>query len=192
MRPKRRLIVAIGGFGAAVLALFVANLVAGSGYGARFLRAEVHEVEADIGIPGVSRVYSALLVNDGWLPTRVKRCDFVDDASAPGRMLAYAVQRWDEQTKRWQNVAELNSHNFCKPYPLGIVESEVTWAWLWPGDSLAGGEEATAARDGFKLGDHARFVVFLGDAGDYQQSIATDAFIITEQPTTSLRLRLKH
>lgn len=55
------------------------------------------------------------------------------------------------------------------------------------------GWEATAARQGFSLGDKARFVVFLGEAGDYRQVLATEPSLIDQRPTVEgVSFRIAH
>jgi hypothetical protein len=114
------------------------------------LHADVIMRGGSIGIPGVTKTYETELNNRGFLPARVTRCEFVDDAGGRGTMIAYAVERWDRSSKRWKTVVDLNNATFCKPYSLGIVWARVTTKWLWPGQSLTTGEEATAARGPFE------------------------------------------
>lgn len=105
---------------------------------------------------------------------------------APGTEVAYAVQRWNESSKQWDTIVQFGKSEFCKPYPLGIVKAKLANGWLWPGRGLSTGEEATAARNGFNVGDHARFLVFTGEAGEHSTSVATPDFIIDEHPQTSV------
>lgn len=156
------------------------------------LRARIFMIRADIGIPGVTKMYGATLRNRGLLPVRTSQCDFVNDAMWHGKTLPYAVQRWDETRKRWEPVAEEPASEFCKPYPLGIIEGKIVDRWLWPGQSVRIGEEATAGRGGFSLGDRARFVIFLRTAGDYKSSVPTNEFVIDEQLQNTTDLRIKH
>jgi hypothetical protein len=156
------------------------------------LRADLVVTNADIGIPGISKMYEATLTNRGLLPVRVTRCNFIDDTLSPGTNVAYAVQRWDGGSKRWATVVEWRQSEFCKPYPLGIVEANLTRSWLWPGQKLSTGEEATAARDGFNVGDRGRFVVFTGTPGDYSSAVLTSEFVIDERPQTDVPLRVRH
>ena len=156
------------------------------------LRARIFTIRADIGIPGVTKMYGATLTNRGLLPVRTSQCDFVNDAMWHGRILPYAVQRWDQAGKQWETVAEEPSSEFCKPYPLGIVKGEIVDRWLWPGQRIKIDAEATAGRGGFNLGDRARFVVFLRAAGDYKSSVPTNEFVIDEQLQNTTVLRVKH
>ena len=61
-----------------------------------------------------------------------------------------------------KTIVRANGEEFCRPYPLGIVQAKLTSRLLWPGQSLSTGEEATAARDGFSIGDKPRFVIYTG------------------------------
>jgi hypothetical protein len=156
------------------------------------LRAKVLTRSEDIGIAGITKMYEATLTNRGFLPARVTQCDFIDDTGSPGTMVAYAVQRWNDSLKQWDMVVEFGKSQFCKPYPLGIVNAKLVNRWLWPGQSLSTGEEATAARGGFAMGDHARFVIFVGAAGDYDSSVATADVTIDELPRPDVNLRVRH
>jgi hypothetical protein len=156
------------------------------------LRAEITVDKADIGIPGVSKMYEARIVNRASWPIRVHYCDFVDDTNSRGTMAAYTVERWDNPTSGWTTIVRMNGDDFCKPYPLGIVSAKLKSKLLWPGQSLSTGEEATAARDGFNVGDRARFVVFAGAAEDSAATLATSAFIIDEHRQTDVPVRVRH
>jgi hypothetical protein len=160
--------------------------------GVRRIRADIIVINVDIGIPGISKMYEGRITNIGFLPVRVKRCDFLDDTLSAGAMVAYAVQRRDATLGNWETVVEIDKEIFCKPYPLGIVEAKLVDGWLWPGRSLGTGEEATAAR-GFKRGDIARFIIFTDAPGDYGSALATPQFTIDEEPDQgSVDLRLRH
>jgi hypothetical protein len=162
-------------------------------YGQRWLVAELITLKVEFAIPGISKAYEAKVVNRGLLPARVDRCDFVDDALSKGRMVAFAVQRWDEKAQAWKSVVQLDGTNFCKPYPLGIMQAKVAHGWLWPGQAISTGQEATAARGAFHRGDRARFVVFLKQPGDYSSSLATESFVIDEEITgPDVGYRVRH
>lgn len=146
----------------------------------------------DFGIPGVTKTYEARITNRSFFPVRVTRCDSITDAGSRQTSLAYAVQRWSADQRRWVLVAQDDKRGFCKPYPLGIIEGDVVRKWLWPGESLSTEEEATAARD-FTIGDRGRFIIFLGEAGNYSSSVTTRAFTIDEHPPpTGVALRIRH
>jgi hypothetical protein len=157
------------------------------------LHADVLVWKGDIGIEGISKLYEAQLTNYAPFPVKVEECDFISDASAPGTMVAYAVERWDRQSGKWAKVVEWDESSFCRPYPLGIAKAHLISKYLWPGQSISTGEEATAARRGFDLGDSARFSVFYGAAGNWKSSLPTGAFRIDELPKNEeLQLRVRH
>jgi len=89
-------------------------------------------------------------------------------------------------------VVEARVSNFCKPYPLGIVKARSTTAFLWPGQSLSTGDEATAAQVPFNVGDKGRFLIFVGAPGDYSLAVPTEDFVIDEHPQTDIPLRVRH
>jgi len=156
------------------------------------LRAELYVESEDLGIPGISKVYGARLVNRGFWPVRVRYCDFVDDAMQRGKMIAYTVERQDSANHNWITVVRANGRDYCKPYPLGIVQAAMKTRLLWPGQSLSTNEEATAARSVFQTGDKARFVVFPENQEDGSSAIPTSDFTIDEHPTTDIPVRVSH
>jgi hypothetical protein len=158
----------------------------------RDVRTKLHVESADLGIPGITKIYDASITNYGHMPVRVTRCNFIDDTMTHGMSVAYAIQRWDDKTKQWRQVLGASRKSFCHPYPLGIIKAELHTAWLWPGQSLSIGEEATAARDDLNIGDQVRFVIFTAEPGDYSSSIATEGFTIDEHSTSDVDFRIRH
>jgi hypothetical protein len=56
-----------------------------------------------------------------------------------------------------------------------------------------GAEEATAVREGFELGDDARFVALAGVTGNMKRAFPTSAFRIDEhQPVGTEPIRVQH
>ena len=157
------------------------------------LHADVIVSNASIGIPGITKMYEAELTNLGVLPVAVTQCEFLDDTFSRGTMVAHSVERWNRTSGRWEPVVNMNSRDFCRPYPLGIVEARLATKWLWPGQSLTTGEEATAARDPLEKGDSARFVVYLRTGETKSTSIPTTGFPIDESPSADAGfLRVRH
>jgi hypothetical protein len=157
------------------------------------LHADAVVRKGDIGIEGISKLYEARLTNYGLYPVKVTVCDFISDAFAHGTMAAYAVERWNRQVGKWETVVVWDKSKFCRPYPLGIVQASLRRKLLWPEQSLWTGEEATAAREGFQVGDSARFSVFSGDAGDWRTALPTSAFRIDERPRfEEVPFRVRH
>ena len=156
------------------------------------LQTDLHVESADLGIPGVTKVYNATITNHGSVPVPITHCEFVDDTQTPGESVAYAIQRWNPPAQSWVEVLGTSRQRFCHPYPLGIIRAKLVRSLLWPRKSLEIGEEATAARDGLNLGDKVRFVLFTGEPGDYKSSLPTEAFTIDERPTSDVDLRVRH
>lgn len=156
------------------------------------LEASISVDKADYGIPGITKVYDASIRNTGGRPIPVSRCNFVDDTNVPGVMVSYALDRWDSASGQWKQLYSESKRWFCKPAPLSIIRANFVRRWLWPGQSLSIGEEATAARDGLKLGDHVRFVIFTDELGDRTHSISTPEFVIDERPTEDFSPRIRH
>jgi hypothetical protein len=147
------------------------------------LHADLVVSKGDVGLEGISKLYEARLTNYGLVPVKVTACDFTTDASAHGTKVAYTVEQWDSRQNKWKPV-EHGEPPFCRSYPLGsISEARLFSAVLWPGQSIATGKEAPAARGSFEIGDYARFLVFTGKQGDWTNAFPTPAFRIDELPT---------
>jgi hypothetical protein len=150
------------------------------------LHADVTVANADIGIPGITKVYNAHLSNFGIFPRRITRCEFVTDTFDRGISIGYRVEQWNEPGGRWIRVMHANNE-YCRPYPLGIARARLTSKWLWPGQTLSTGAEATAARGKLK-GETMRFVI-VADGREFP----TGSFTIDEQlEGTDKGYRLKH
>lgn len=188
VRLMRRVLTTLG----AVALTGIAIVFAASEYDkGSSLRVSIVSESVDIGIPGISKMYHARLVNVGRLPIRVSRCDYIDDTMSKGTQLAYAVERWDVERKTWVRIAVDSEDSFCKPYPLGIIKGNLRSGWLWPGSQLQTSPEATGAR--FKRGDSVRLVVFWGKPGDFERSVVTQPFEIDEQlQDTATPYRISH
>src|SRR5215472_17274857 len=70
------------------------------------LHAEYSVDRADIGIPGVTKMYDARLVNFGSRPVRIEVCAYMDDASAKGQAVAFSVQRFDVRSSSWVTIVD--------------------------------------------------------------------------------------
>jgi len=144
---------------------------------------------ADIGIPGITKMYEARLRNGGLYPALVTCCDYVDDTLSHGQRLAYTVQHWENG--RWASLWEVRPEDFCKPYPLGIVSGKTKLSLLWPSRELTTEQEATGAR--LRKGERARFVIFPRTPGDYQTALYTEPFEIDEQMSQpEVQFRVAH
>ena len=92
-----------------------------------------------------------------------------DGYSLPSVEYPYAVQRFNEAAKSWQTVMDETEKGWCAfPQTDRIGPAET---YLSPGSSVkVMGSEATGAREPFRKGDLARFVVFrnVGARGDWK------------------------
>jgi len=110
--------------------------------------------------------------------TRIQMIDY-NDAGGHGTLVGSKVQKFDPSTRNWEDVFKIDKSEFCRPYPLGMIETQIITKRLWPGQSISSGEEATAARDVFSIGDKARIVAFARDGLTFH----TAAFSIDEHPS---------
>jgi|HubBroStandDraft_6_1064221.scaffolds.fasta_scaffold05836_3 hypothetical protein len=124
------------------------------------MHADVVVRKADYGIEGITKTYEAKLTNYGFVPISITVFNFIDDAFTNGTEVGYTVEKWDPLEKKWGNIFnDADKSSWCHPYPLGIVQGRIVTKRLWPGQSVFGSEEATAASDGFAVGDRARFLI---------------------------------
>jgi hypothetical protein len=148
------------------------------------LHADVSVAKGDIGIPGITKLYNAHVTNFGIFPRRIERCEFLTDAFAHGVSVGYRLQQWDKSSRRWKTVSD-TAAEYCRPYPLGIAQAQLTSKLLWPGQTLSTGEEATGARGDLK-GETMRFVVVANRC-----DLPTATFVIDEE-VQGVGYKVKH
>jgi hypothetical protein len=139
--------------------------------------------DAYIGIPGQTKMYYARLSNYSFWPVSLPACDYVTDDFGKGTELPHAVQRWDPASNSWQTIVDMSGEGFCQPAPLSMIETHHVAKKIWPGSSIEVMEgEATGAREPFRKGDLARFVVFreLDKTGDWLSAIPSVPFLIED------------
>jgi hypothetical protein len=124
------------------------------------LKVEVEARSTDIGIRGITKVYSANLRNVGLRPVRVQICRYVTDALEPGASVAYSIERWNSTRSEWTPYRGSSKAEFCRPYPLGIIKGQLEQIWLWPTSRISTSDGAIQAADGLRIGDQLRFVLF--------------------------------
>ena len=155
--------------------------------------ADVFVSHASIGIPGISKMYEAVLTNNGFWPVAVEKCTYTSDVGENGQMVAYNIQRWDLAKKEWKETHKFALPEFCSPMPTSMGNTHWVKSWLWPGESLSTHEEATAAREPFKIGDAIRFVIVTDVTGSGRDLYATPKFTLDEAPQDQeVRYRLSH
>lgn len=136
---------------------------------------------ADIGIPGITKMYEGHLKNVGPAPVQIQVCDALNDGMGREVHVAHAIERWDVDSKRWKLFWRIPKKEFCRPYPTGILHGEVKEAVLEPGRSISTGDVAIQASDGLRIGDRLRFVIFPNN--DEKTAIPGAEFEIDERPT---------
>ena len=129
-------------------------------------------------------MYWPRLSNYTLLPSKLAACNYVTDAMDPGTEYPYAVQMWNASTNNWDTITDVDWENYCHPYGLGMIQTELVSKRLWPGmsvDVMDG--EATAARAPLQKGDKFRFVVFTSTDRNsaWKTSIASVPSVIQEQ-----------
>ena len=146
------------------------------------IHADLIVFQSSIGIPGITKVYGATLTNYGLLPSLVERCNYISDTATPGAMVAYNIEQWNAEKRAWTRVMELATPELCTP-ELGAGSTKWRRSLLWPGRSIATGEEATGGRQPFKKGDTLRFVVVTDVTGTVRgrSSYPTPSFTLDEQ-----------
>jgi len=150
--------------------------------------------KASIGIPGQTMLYWPELSNFGFWPVPFTACDYISDTLAPGTEYAYGVQRWSPSTKSWDSVSLPDPEWFCQPEPLSKGDTHERRRYIWPGQSVKVMEfEAVGAREEFRLGDLARFVVFRNARRpvDWSAAIPSNAFQI-EDNVEGWGFRIRH
>ncbi|HEX5703770.1 MAG TPA: hypothetical protein VFX97_11265 [Pyrinomonadaceae bacterium] len=146
---------------------------------------------ANIGIPGINSMYAVDVFNYGLLPISLKGCKQGSDISPYYEIVyRYQLERWDPSAADWKQIISLKASDCPKE---ALVSST-----LWPGQSVRIVDwEATAATDGLRVGDNARFVAHaLFDTDDNsagQKTFISQPFPIDEEPTDrSTQYRIKH
>ncbi len=139
--------------------------------------------DANIGIPGQTKMYWARVTNFSFLPVKITGCDYITDAMMPGSEIPYAVQRWNASSKTWETIVPISKEGFCTPVPLSTTETKLVSNWLLPTLSMRIMDgEATGARVPFRKGDMARFVIFtrIENGIDWQNAIPSVPFHIQD------------
>jgi hypothetical protein len=81
------------------------------------LHADLFVHRRDVGFEGISKLYSVKLTNYGFLPATVSACDFIEVTGQRGTAIAYAVEKWNTQSTKWEPVGDWDQSSFCRPHP---------------------------------------------------------------------------
>jgi hypothetical protein len=161
------------------------------------LHVDALSMQSRIGIPGQTHLYWAQLTNFRPWPVLFAACDYVTDVLAPGTEYAYGVQRWDDSSGSWMTISVPDAEWFCRPAPLSKMSADPTRHFIWPGQSVHVMDfEAVGARDEFRHGDLARFVVFRAAtmSVDWSTAVPSESFRIEDNvvDTDSVPFRIRH
>jgi len=136
-----------------------------------------------LGIEGVAKIYDARLTNYGILPATMTVCDYLDYSSSHRTMVAYVIERWDLQLRRWSAVPEWDDFGlrlFCRP-SFEVSETHLVRRLIWPGQSIHVGQVVPPERNGFHIGDYGRFTTFLRADGNRDKALSTAPFRVDQQ-----------
>src|SRR5690349_17999628 len=128
-------------------------------------------------------MYYAQLSNYSLWPVTLPACHYLTDAFEKGMEFPHAVQRWERSSKSWKTIVDMSGDGFCQPAPLSTIEDHLVNRRIWPFSRVEVMDgEATGAREPFRKGDLARFVVFrkLNKSGDWQSAVPSVPFQIVD------------
>ena len=151
--------------------------------------------DASIAIPGQTKMYWPEISNFSFFPVRLPACRPVSDTLNPPLEYAYAVQRFDEQSKSWQTIENFTKFEFCvNPF---TNESGLAHTYLLPGSSVeVMGGSAVGAMDPFRKNDQARWVVFrqVFPSANWNTAVASMPFRIEDdvQRNVDGSFRIQH
>jgi hypothetical protein len=120
--------------------------------------------------------HRAVLVNNGYLPIVVGRCDAVSDAMQADTTVGDAIQRWDTERGIWVTVYQRSE---CKLVPTGVIKATFSYRLLWPGRRLHTHAFFRWTRDpAIHPGDKVRFLVFTQGTERDSPSMASSSFVV--------------
>jgi len=134
----------------------------------------VPAVERELGI---TKIYDMVLVNKSADTLFVNQCEFTDDTLRKYVVTPYALQRWNQDSRKWDTVLA-HSRDYCRGNKWTQARSIKTS--VPPGQKLDVNSDFVGANDAFSYGDRARFLVFLHVPGDYGDVASTPEFRLDE------------
>lgn len=116
----------------------------------------------------------AILVNDGFLPVVVGRCERLSDANQPDTTVGDAIQRWDNERAVWVTVYQRDD---CTSGVGGTAK--FSRKLLWPRRRLHTAPFFHWTQDtNIHLGDKVRFLAFTQSTEQGSPSIPSETFIV--------------
>ena len=160
-----------------ILAVVLASCIAYMFFGQAFLTAECKVERAEIGIAGITKTYSVMLLNRSPLPVRFAGCSVTTDAGEQGIELVTSIEKWNRASDRWVEFWRVPPDDYCNREP-DVLSARRQDYWLWPGKRILTGDIAIQATDGLQMGDLLRWKVFPRGS----VVIASVPFSIDERP----------
>jgi hypothetical protein len=118
--------------------------------------------------------HRAMLVNDGYLPVFVGKCDTVSDAMQPDTTVGDAIQRWDIQRGVWLTAYQRSE---CRSGDWG--SATFSYELLWPGSRLHTSPWFHWTGDTvIRAGDKVRFLVFTKGSASDSTSMPSQSFVV--------------
>ena len=146
------------------------------------LHVDVRNEDFNIAIPGQTKLYWAEISNFSFFPVQLPACRPIGDTLDPPIEYPYVVQRFDSESKSWQTIVDTTKGGYCLP-PFSRKITGAFYTNLMPGSSVkVMSGEATGAREPFRKGDLARFVVFrtVSPDGDWKTAVSSMPFQIED------------
>jgi hypothetical protein len=151
-----------------------------------------------IGIPGQTQMYSGQFTNFSVLPVKFAACDYMSDTLSDETDFPYSLQKWNSVTSSWETIFSIESEDYCQPMPTHGGGNHIVSKWIFPFQSIqVVSPEATGAREPFRKGDQARFVVFkdISNGNAWKTAIFSEPFFIEDdviRDENSPSLRIQH
>ncbi len=126
---------------------------------------------------GVTKMYDLALTNKTRATLFVNQCEGTDDTLHKLLVTPYALQRWNQETKRWDTIAG-HLPDYCRGdrfHQARQIRTAVA-----PGQKLEVNGDFVGAIEAFSFGDRGRFIVFLHAPGDYDDIAISPEFQIDE------------
>ncbi|MBA4122532.1 MAG: hypothetical protein H0X72_08735 [Acidobacteria bacterium] len=151
-----------------------------------------------IGIPGQTQMYSGQFTNFSILPVKFVACDYVSDTLSDETDYPYGLQKWNSSANSWETIFAIESEEYCQPMLTHGGGNHIVSKWILPIESIqVVSPEATGARDTFRKGDQARFLVFrdVSSGNAWNTAIISETFVIEDdviKDDYSPSLRIQH
>lgn len=128
-------------------------------------------------------MYSGQFTNYSITPVKFVACDYTSDTLTAETEFSHGLQRWNFSTNYRETIYAIESEDYCQPMPAVGGGNHIVSKWIFPFQSTeVVSDEATGAREPFRQGDKARFVVFkdVSNGNAWENAIFSEAFVIED------------